>query len=378
MRLTVLIVRFLVGLLFIFSGIVKLNDPMGLAFKLEEYFSPEVLHLSVLEPYTLGIAIFLIYAEIVLGVMLLIRSYRDLTLYSLLAMVVFFTFLTFYSAYFDKVTDCGCFGDAISFTPWQSFSKDVILLLAIAFLIWKREWINPPSGLRFQLNVIGGTLIFCALVTYKVLNHLPISDFRPFKEGASILEGMVVPASAQKPVYEYDWIFEKDGKEYVITTNGEFPQDPELGEFTGKEVKTRLIEKGYEPPIKNFNIIKDDTDFAAYFLDNPRLLLVVSRSIDQYNRRQIDMIKGVTDNAFLDDYTIVGISPENPEKMERFTEESDLNFDYYLMDEVTVKTIVRSNPGFLILNRGVIEHKVHYKDAGELPIKNLKESPLIP
>lgn len=377
MRLAVLIVRFCVGFLFVFSGVVKLNDPMGLAFKLEEYFSPEVLNLPFLEPYTLGLALLLIYMEVLLGVMLLIRSVKNITLFSLLGLVLFFTFLTFYSAYFDKVTDCGCFGDAIPLTPWQSFSKDVLLLLAIGFLIWKRELINPPSTNSFQLNTIGASLLFCVVISIRVLNHLPISDFRPFKEGESILEGMQVPSDAPKPVYEYDWIFEKEGKEYVITTFGDFPQGPDIGTFTGKEVKTRLIEKGYEPPIHNFNILKEDTDFTAYFLDNPKLLMVVCRNIDDLREKQLQVIKSVTDMAFIEDYTIVGISPEDPEKMKELVKKVGLNFEYYLMDETTIKTIVRSNPGFLILNRGIIEKKVHYRDAEELPIKGLKDNSLI-
>ncbi len=372
MRLGVLIVRFFVGFLFIFSGAIKLNDPMGLAFKLEEYFSPGVLNLPMLVPYALDLAVFLIFVEILLGVMLLIRSFLNLTLYSLLAMILFFTFLTFYSAYFNKVTDCGCFGDAIKFTPWQSFAKDVILLLAVSFLIWKRRYINPPSGLRFQLNVIGSALIICILVTVRVLNHLPIQDFRPYREGNSIPEGMAVPKEAPKPVYEYDWIFEKDGKEHVVTTLGEFPDDPDHGTFTGKEVKTRLIQKGYEPPIKNFSILKGDTDFTAYFLEDPKLLMVISHSIDQLKEEQIEIMKSVTDHAFIEDFTIVGITPEDPDKMKAFVKEFELNFEYYLMDETTIKTIVRSNPGFLVLNRGIIEKKVHYKDVDELPISNLE------
>lgn len=378
MRLAVLVVRFFVGFLFIFSGFIKLNDPVGLSFKLEEYFSPEVLNLPFLMPVTLGLALLLIYLEIILGVMLLIRSQIRVTLISLLLLVVFFTFLTFYSAYFNKVTDCGCFGDAIPLSPWQSFAKDLILLMAISFLIWQRKYILPPSDLRFQLNVIGFFVIVCGLLTARVLNHLPIEDFRPFREGSNILEGMAVPPDAPKPVYEYDWIFEKNGEEYIITTNGDFPQGDDIGDFTGKQVKTRLVEKGYEPPIKNFTISKGDTDFTAFFMQKPKLLLVVSRDVDQLDEEQIEIIKSVTDKAFVGDFTIIGLAPEDPDKMKEFVRNNALNFEYYLMDETTVKTIVRSNPGFLLVNKGVIEKKVHFKDVDELPIPSPNQSPVIP
>ena len=128
MKYLVHLSRLLVGILFIISGLIKLNDPLGFSYKLEEYFSSDVLNLPFLEPYALAISLFVVIFEVVLGVFLLIGFKRKFTVWSLLGMIVFFTFLTFYSAYFDKVKDCGCFGDALKLTPWESFTKDVVLL----------------------------------------------------------------------------------------------------------------------------------------------------------------------------------------------------------------------------------------------------------
>lgn len=121
--------RILVGALFIFSGLIKLNDPVGFSFKLEEYFGATVMDLPFLAPYALMIAVIVVVFEVLLGVFLLIGYMPKFTVWSLLGMIVFFTFLTFYSAYYNKVTDCGCFGDAIKLTPWESFTKDIILLV---------------------------------------------------------------------------------------------------------------------------------------------------------------------------------------------------------------------------------------------------------
>ncbi|MDX1315001.1 MAG: DoxX family membrane protein, partial [Eudoraea sp.] len=126
MRYTVHFCRIVVGVLFIISGFIKLNDPVGFSFKLEEYFSQGVLDLPVFMPYALAISIFVVILEVILGVLLLLGFKRKITLWSLLGMIVFFTFLTFYSAVTGKVTDCGCFGDALKLTPWQSFYKDVV------------------------------------------------------------------------------------------------------------------------------------------------------------------------------------------------------------------------------------------------------------
>ena len=131
MKYIVGIARTIVGLLFIISGLIKLNDPVGFSFKLQDYFAPEVLNLEFLVPYALLLAIILVIVEVVLGIFLLLGHFKKFTLWALLLMIVFFTFLTFYSAYFNKVTDCGCFGDAMPLTPWESFSKDVVLLVLI-------------------------------------------------------------------------------------------------------------------------------------------------------------------------------------------------------------------------------------------------------
>jgi uncharacterized membrane protein YphA (DoxX/SURF4 family) len=143
MKVLVGVSRIFVGVLFIISGLIKLNDPVGFSFKLGDYFAPEVLNLSFLEPYALVIALLVVILEVLLGVMLIMGYAKKFTLWSLLLMIVFFTFLTFYSAYFNKVTDCGCFGDALKLTPWESFSKDVLLLVLILILYKGNRYIKP-------------------------------------------------------------------------------------------------------------------------------------------------------------------------------------------------------------------------------------------
>ena len=147
--------RLVVGVLFIISGLIKLNDPVGFSFKLEEYFSPAVLNLSFLEPYALAISIFVVIVEVLLGILLLIGFKPKYTAWSLLAMIVFFTFLTFYSAYYNKVTDCGCFGDAIKLTPWESFTKDVVLLVLILILVKGLDYIKPLFSVKWNWAIMG-------------------------------------------------------------------------------------------------------------------------------------------------------------------------------------------------------------------------------
>src|SRR5690554_1585697 len=178
MKFFVFISRILVGGLFIFSGLIKLNDPMGFAFKLQDYFAPEVLNLEFLSPYALLLSVIIVIFEVLLGITVILGYARKFTVFSLLIMIVFFTFLTFYSAYFNKVTDCGCFGDAIKLTPWESFTKDVILLVFILILFFGVKYIKPilkPFGLT---AVALFSFIACLWFGYHVLMHLPSIDFR--------------------------------------------------------------------------------------------------------------------------------------------------------------------------------------------------------
>ncbi|MEL6917739.1 MAG: BT_3928 family protein, partial [Bacteroidota bacterium] len=258
MKILVGISRIFVGILFIISGFIKLNDPVGFSFKLEEYFSQGVLDLPIFMPYALNIAIFVVILEVLLGVMLLVGFRIKFTLWSLLGMIVFFTFLTFYSAYFNKVTDCGCFGDAIKLTPWESFTKDVVLLVLIIILLLGRKHIKSIFGPKTKRIITLIALILCGVFAYYVLNHLPLIDFRPYKIGANIEEGMTVPENAPKAIFEYAWRFKVGNEEKIIVTNGDYPSVE--GEFI--DVETKEIQKGSEPPIHDFTIEQNGEDFT--------------------------------------------------------------------------------------------------------------------
>lgn len=362
MKYIVTLSRIIVGLLFIISGFIKLNDPVGFSFKLEEYFSPGVLDLEFLMPYALAISILVVIAEVLLGVMLLVGFRIKVTLWSLLAMIVFFTFLTFYSAYFNKVTDCGCFGDAIKLTPWESFTKDVILLVLIVILLLGINYIKSPLGEGGKRLIVGVSLLASAIFAYYVLNHLPAIDFRPYKIGANIEEGMGVPEGAPVAIFDYNWKFNVNGEEKVIVTNGDYPSVD--GEFIG--VETEEVQKGYEPPIHDFSIEKDGEDFAAALLQEPKLVMVIGYDLAKSQYSAFEDVKEVTDKAMKEGYKVIGMSASGPGYTQKIKKEYQLGFDFYFTDETTLKTIVRSNPGVLVLKKGTIIQKVHYNDMDDL------------
>ncbi|MEP2687785.1 BT_3928 family protein [Maribacter dokdonensis] len=362
MKYLVGVVRIFVGILFIISGFIKLNDPVGFSFKLEEYFSQGVLDLPFLTPFTLAISILVVIVEVMVGVMLILGYKRKLTVWTLLAMIIFFTFLTFYSAYFNKVTDCGCFGDAIKLTPWESFTKDVVLLVLILIIYVGRKYITPLVNSKTLMSVLYVSFIACVGYVYYVLNHLPVIDFRPYEIGKNIEEGMNTPANAPKAVFEYKWKFNVNGNEEIYVTNGDYPTVD--GEFI--DVETEEIQAGYEPPVHDFTIEQNGEDFAASLLQEPKLVMVIAYDLRKSNLEVFKEIKAVTDKALKAGFKVIGMSASGPDQTDALKKENNLAFDFYFTDETTLKTIVRSNPGVLVLEKGTIVQKLHYNDLENL------------
>jgi hypothetical protein len=344
-----------------------LNDPVGFSYKLQEYFSPGVLDLDFLSPYALGIAIILVIIELVLGIALIIGYYKKATLGLLLVMILFFTFLTFYSAYYNKVTDCGCFGDALPLTPWQSFSKDVVLLVMIMILIVGQRYLQPFFTRFGRTIVIFGSFVACLVFGYYVLMHLPAIDFRAYHIGANIEEGMQVPEGAQEAVYEYSWKFKENGEEKIITTTGDYPQSD--GEFIG--VETEMIHQGYLPPIHDFSVEKNGEDYTEQFLNTENLLVIVAYDISKTEWNGWPNIKKLTDDALKKGYEVIGLSASGENITQDLITKQKLNFEFYATDATTLKTIVRSNPGIVKLREGTILQKKHWNDVDEIDLETL-------
>ena len=225
MRFIYTICRYFVGVLFIFSGGIKINDPVGTQIKLQEYFEVFSSDFSpifeIFIPYALILSVLLCTLEIVIGFALLLNYKIQIVSKITLGLIIFFTFLTFYSAYFNKVTDCGCFGDAIKLTPWESFIKDIILLIlsgAIFYIYPKLE--NQRGFLYLKLfddkvirnGVIISVTIICLLVSYTAINFLPFIDFRSYKIGNYIPE-LMEPSDELR----YSYVMEKNNKIYDST-----------------------------------------------------------------------------------------------------------------------------------------------------------------
>jgi len=357
--------RFFVGALFIFSGLIKANDPLGFGYKLQEYF--EVFHLNFLSPAATGIAILLCTLEIVLGALLILGFWSKKVAWGLLLLIIFFTLLTFISAAFKVVTSCGCFGDAIPLTPWQSFTKDLILLVLILIIFINKKAIEPlVKKASSQRNLAVAVTILSLGFGLYTYNVLPVIDFLPYKIGAHIPSLMVIPPGEKPDEFEIMYHLknkktkaEKDmsDKDYLKT---EIWKDNNW-EIIGEPIK-RLVKKGYEPKIKDL-VISDasGTDYTKEIIENPYYSLVfVAYDLNNTNESAIGKLNAIAINATQQfNIRTVLLTSNAAQDAEAFVKKNNLFSEVFYADAVPLKSMVRANPGIILLKNGVIVNKWH-------------------
>jgi uncharacterized membrane protein YphA (DoxX/SURF4 family) len=356
MKALILIIRFLTGGLFIFSGLIKANDPLGFGYKLEEYFV--VFGTEFISPLATGMAIAICVLEVVLGMALWMGWKARAVIWWLLAMIIFFTFLTFWSAWFKVVTDCGCFGDFIHLTPWQSFSKDVVLLLMIGVLALNRKAIRPWGPAFLGPFMVGLTAMASMGFAFYTWNNLPWMDFRPYAVGKNIPEGMAIPEGAPRDVYKDIWSYRVDGKVGTYTTE-QAPWDitqanGEKAEYVHRQ--TELVSKGYVPPIHDFVI--SDLNGNAYtddFLQAEHCLLVISPFLDKASVDAWIKVSAALAWAGSRDVRIAILTGSGKDQIEAFMSRYNASqWPFYQCDGTVLKTMMRSNPGLMVLRKGTV------------------------
>ena len=373
MRFIYSILRYLVGSIFIFSGLIKINDPVGTQIKLEEYFgvfSTDFTSLfELLVPFALLISIVLCTLEIIIGIALLMNYKMRIVLKLLLSLIVFFTFLTFYSAYFNKVTDCGCFGDAIKLTPWESFYKDIILLVFSISIYFLNKNLKNQVGLFyikifddkvFRNGIIIVSTIICIIISFSAINFLPFIDFRAYKVG-NYIPDLMNPSEELK----YSYIMEKGGREY------EFESYPLDESFTFKKIN--LLNPEAQPKITDYSLWNEKGDYTnESFLGNK--LFIIIHDVNKMG------LKGKKLQDFISQLKILGsninfwvepiiITSSDSKSYNDFREKYHIEIKNVYGDATVLKTIIRSNPGFFLLRNGTVTGKWHYNkfpDAKEI------------
>ncbi|MBI5539255.1 MAG: DoxX family protein [Bacteroidia bacterium] len=368
MKILRLICRVLVGAVFMFSGFIKAVDPLGSTYKFKEYF--EALGMEWLAPYAFAFSVIMIGAEFIIGFCLFFGFKLRLSTWGALLLMLFFLPLTLWLAISNKVSDCGCFGDAIKLSNWQTFYKNVIIMIPVLVLFIQQKRFKPYLSCDKQWLFAGvGALIISGIMWYSYA-HLPLIDFLPYKVGTNLVEKMKVPDNMPKDVYE-QFITVKDttlNKTIEITVDTYSNDSTYWG--TGTKYKyvsisePKLVKKGYETPIHDFSINKPDgTNIldSVLEIDNYTFILVLKK-VEEANISNIEQINILANWAKSKNLLFLGLTSSLEQEINSFINSSKTTFEYYTCDETTLKTMIRANPGVIVLKKGIIVAKWHSND----------------
>lgn len=347
--------RILLGVTFIFSGMVKAIDPEGTIIKMGDYFTAFGWRHATWSDAWLSFA--MIAFEFMLGVCVMLGVHRRLSTLGILLFMAIMTPVTLYLALYNPVPDCGCFGDALIITNWQTFYKNIILSVAaiIAFIYCKR--LTPCYRNRAHSIVALFAFAFGLGFCYWNYSHLPMVDFRPYKIGANIPKLMEIPANA--PQDEYVFIYQKDGvqKEFKLE---EVPAD----DSTWTYVDARLVKPGFVPTVSNFELYNEMGDNLAeeLFAEEKPVLLLISPHLEQASEAHVAQIEAISDYAREHSLPIYTVTASNEAQCREWTKHTGLDIPILTADDVLLKTIIRSNPGLVLMKQGTILAKWHHND----------------
>lgn len=361
MKVLINFARIVVGVLFIFSGLVKANDPLGLSYKMQEFFdvwsqSPSLTSLMhTLSDFALPFSIIMITLEIIVGVGILLGIWKRFFSWLLLLLIIFFTFLTGYAALSGKIATCGCFGDCIPLTAMQSFIKDIVLFVLILIIFFGVRYIYPFLTAAFNILILLFSTILVLIFQWYVMNHLPVVDCLPFKKGNNILEFRKMPADAIPDKKDYKFVYQKDGKKQDFTIKN-LPDS--TWEFVSRE--DVIVEKGSnnEPLIKDF--------YLNTLNGNDSTEAVLNIDADYY----LFMVKDFSfTDSWLSDFTslytfaknknraIYIISPQAPAANHFFNEVNNYGIPVFSLDATAFKTAARTTPELYLMHGPVIKNK---------------------
>lgn len=344
-------VRFLLSLTFVFSGAVKINDPIGTVYKVQEYLTAwdmNVPHdLTVLGAIALGVL------EFTLGVYLFFGVTMRKTSRLVVAFLIVMTLLTGYIVIFNPVDDCGCFGDAVILSNVQTLLKNILLLCMAILVLWKRQWQVKllSSNTSWILSLF--TIFYAIRLAFYSITYLPVIDYRPFHIGASIQEGMEVPED-QQPVYETKIIYEKDGQRITVDAN-----DDEEPDSTWQYVETesKLVKEGGKPKITNFYIYDTENDMDItddILFDEGYTFLMVSHDLSTANDGITDRLNDLYDYSMERGYGFYYVTASDSSAIHHWVDHTGAEYPICLGEKETLKQMVRANPGLMLLQGGKV------------------------
>lgn len=344
--------RFALALVFVFSGFVKAVDPMGTVYKMADY--AEAFGMAVHPAWLLLGAWLLIAVEYVMGVALFFGLYRRFYLWCMTAFLTVMTPLTLVLAMTNPVSDCGCFGDAVVLTNWQTFAKNLVLLVMAVVVLTNNRRIQRVISEQRQWLVFVYALASIVVFMHCNMRHLPIIDFRPYSIGTNIVEAMTVPEDAPQDVYETYFVIEKDGVQRTVSSD-EYVDST----WTFVSRQSRLVSRGYVPPITDFHLTSlDGEDMTWEVLEQPGYtFLMVANDLKRTNEGVFDVVNDLYDYAKVNGYAFYMLTSSNNQTITDWVEHTGAAYPYLLADDILLKTMIRSNPGLIVLNDATVVGK---------------------
>lgn len=355
MKNILLVLRWIVGLLFIFSGLIKANDPLGLSYKIQEFF--EVWGWDALNNYTLAIALLLNVFEIVAGVAVIIGWQMRLFSWLLLGLIIAFTFLTGYALFSGKIKTCGCFGDCIPLSSGQSFAKDIFLLVSILVLFFFRKTVSVIVPEKIAIAILAISVAGAVVLQAFVLKKLPVLDCLPYKKGNNIVQQMQMPAGAIADSFAIHFIYQKNGKQ-ISFDQAHFPDDFDSS-YVYVDRKDVLVKKGngLKPAISDFSLqTLSGADTTAAIFENSRYLLVLAKDFDAY-RVWKNSIKEILSEAAANHITVFLVTADVNTAIDSLHSVPILK-----CDATVLKTAARVTPTVFFMQKATIVAKYSYAD----------------
>ncbi len=354
------LLRIVVGVLFIFSGLIKANDPLGLSYKMNEFF--DVWGMASMSQYSLGLSVTMIAFEVIAGVAVLLGYAYRVFSFLLLLLITFFTFLTAYVLFSGKIKECGCFGDCIKITNEETFYKDVALLVMIIILFIFRRRVTPIFKGYPSVAILILTAFFVFGVQWYVLEHLPFYDCLPFKVGANVNTDRQIPPGAIPDQYETVMIYEKDGTQKEFTMEN-YPWQDTTWKFVDR--KDKLIKKGNaEAKIKDFVITDHDgNDQTEFILTQPgyTFLLFVKDPVTA-RTDNIDRLRTLASQCMAQNVPFYILCSADKETADKYAQQWKIDAPFLVLDGTVSKTAMRTNPGLMLLEQGIIRNKWSFRD----------------
>ena len=348
------VARTVVGLTFILSGLVKAIDPLGTQYKIQDYLAAIPPSLSLPDMLTLLMSISLSMAEFTLGAFMLTAICRRVTARLTLLFMVVMTAVTVWIYIADPVKNCGCFGDALTLTNLETLLKNIVLLALAALVAWRPTHIGRLMSRSNQMLLGQMLMVTPVALSFWCLYDLPLIDFRPYHIGADIKAGMEIPEGAEQPVFDTTFIMEKDGERREFTLDN-YPDST----WTFVDSKTVTVKEGYVPPIHDFSITaadgEDITDMVLGREGNTFLLISPDLDkADDQNFGDIDQIYEFCQDNSIPFYCLTASTEKSQQHWQNIT---GAEYPFCMTDATTLKTMIRSNPGLMLLEKGVVRGK---------------------